>query len=228
MHKSTEMIEIIATGLGKLLEKVVFIGGATTPLYIDDPAAPEIRPTEDVDCVIEITTRTNYYALEENLRKLGFKNVIFGQNEVPICRWKFHDVVVDIMPTEGKILGFTNRWYHEGIANAIQIKLPSKIKISIFTAPYFIASKLEAFYSRGKDDFRFSPDIEDIISILVGRSQLKEEILSAPNSVREYLKKQFEKLSNNENFQESLFVHIGSNSEAKKRIDRLMELMKSI
>jgi hypothetical protein len=37
----------VATRLGSLLDKVVFLGGATTSLLITDPAAPEIRGTLD-------------------------------------------------------------------------------------------------------------------------------------------------------------------------------------
>ncbi|MEO5971264.1 MAG: hypothetical protein ABIQ95_15160 [Bdellovibrionia bacterium] len=44
-NKSVEMIEIIAQGLGDLVSQVIFVGGATIGLYIDDAAAPEVRPT---------------------------------------------------------------------------------------------------------------------------------------------------------------------------------------
>ena len=38
-HKNIQMLETIAAALGDLLTEVVFVGGATTALYIDDPAA---------------------------------------------------------------------------------------------------------------------------------------------------------------------------------------------
>ena len=37
--------------------RVVFVGGAAVTLWITDPAAPPVRPTNDVD-VVEATTRT--------------------------------------------------------------------------------------------------------------------------------------------------------------------------
>src|SRR5262245_61361668 len=110
------MIEIVADGLSEMLDEVVFIGGATTGIYIDDPASPEPRPTNDVDCVVEVTTRTQYYALEEKLRKLGFTHS--QEPKAPICRWIYRSTIVDIMPIDSKILGFTNRWYEEGIKAA--------------------------------------------------------------------------------------------------------------
>ena len=44
-----EMIRQVATSLGPLREKVVFLGGAATGFHITDTAASQIRPTKDVD-----------------------------------------------------------------------------------------------------------------------------------------------------------------------------------
>lgn len=53
-----EMLQTIAKGLGKLKDEVAFVGGAVAELYASDPAASEIRPTQDVDCVIELSSKT--------------------------------------------------------------------------------------------------------------------------------------------------------------------------
>lgn len=82
--KNIEMLAEIAKGLGPLREKVVFVGGSTVALYLTDPAAPGIRPTEDVDCVIELVTRAEYYKLEEQLRELGFQHA--AKDNAPVCR----------------------------------------------------------------------------------------------------------------------------------------------
>ena len=37
----------IAQALGDLNQSVVFVGGAVISLYTDDPAADEVRPTQD-------------------------------------------------------------------------------------------------------------------------------------------------------------------------------------
>ena len=52
------MLQIVANGLAELKDDMVFIGGAVAQLYADDPAASDIRPTLDVDCVIELSSRT--------------------------------------------------------------------------------------------------------------------------------------------------------------------------
>ena len=54
------MLELVAQGLKNLREEVVFVGGTTTAFYIDDPAAPDARPTNDVDCIVELASTGDF------------------------------------------------------------------------------------------------------------------------------------------------------------------------
>lgn len=65
------MVEIVAQGLDHLLKDIVFIGGTAMSFYVDDPASASPRPTEDVDCLVEISSFRDYYQLERQLRTLG-------------------------------------------------------------------------------------------------------------------------------------------------------------
>ncbi len=91
--ENIEMIKAVAEKLVPLIEKVAFLGGATTGLLITDPAAAEIRPTLDVDIIVEIISRTEYYKLEDTLRSLGFKQSM--KKEDPICRWLTGNIKLD-------------------------------------------------------------------------------------------------------------------------------------
>lgn len=51
-----EVIRKIAFALGEMNEQVVFVGGATIGLYINDPAAEDVRPTQDVDISFAIAS----------------------------------------------------------------------------------------------------------------------------------------------------------------------------
>ena len=95
-------IELVARGFGELLDRMTFVGGATTALYIDDPGAPDVRPTQDVDCAVQVASYAEFAKLEVELRTLGFLHHPGG----PICRWLWRDTVVDVMPTDEAILGF--------------------------------------------------------------------------------------------------------------------------
>ena len=46
-------IKAVCNALGKLAEEVVFVGGATAALYADRPVG-EVRPTDDVDILVEL------------------------------------------------------------------------------------------------------------------------------------------------------------------------------
>lgn len=91
------MLQTVAKGLGELKDEMVFVGGAVAELYADNPTASEIRPTIDVDCVIEISSRPQFVRMEEKLRTKGFKNDT--SKGAPICRWIYEDIKVDVMPT---------------------------------------------------------------------------------------------------------------------------------
>ena len=43
------VIKQVARALGDLNNRVVYVGGAVVSLYIDDPAAADVRPTDDID-----------------------------------------------------------------------------------------------------------------------------------------------------------------------------------
>jgi hypothetical protein len=96
-----EMVRHVAECLGPLLRDVVFLGGAATALFITDEAAPEVRPTKDVDVIVETLTRSDYYIVEEKLRSLGFTQPM--EEDSPICRWVIQGVNIDVMPTDEKI-----------------------------------------------------------------------------------------------------------------------------
>ncbi len=55
------MLQTVANGLGELKAEMVFVGGAVAELYADNPAASEIRPTIDVDCVLRLVQDFNLH-----------------------------------------------------------------------------------------------------------------------------------------------------------------------
>ena len=83
-HINVTRIKAVNNANGELRNKVVFVGGATVSLYADS-ASEEIRPTEDIDIVIEIWARKDYIEIDEKLRKLGFIN---EQESGIICRYR--------------------------------------------------------------------------------------------------------------------------------------------
>ncbi len=181
-------IKAVHRALERLAKEVVFVGGATVSLYATSLAAEETRPTLDVDIVVELAHYGDYAALETQLRTLGFKN---DQASGIICRYLIENLVVDVMPTESGILGFANRWYKTGFESAMPYEIDERTTVRIFTPPYFLASKMEAFKSRGNNDGRSSSDFEDLIYLLNNRDAIWQECTEAPEEVRNYLQETF-------------------------------------
>jgi len=61
-----EMLQTVANGLGGLKDDMVFVGGVVAELYTSNPVLSEIRPTLDVDCVIELRSKTAHIKLEDD------------------------------------------------------------------------------------------------------------------------------------------------------------------
>ena len=64
------LFESVVRLLVPVLDELVFVGGCTTGLFITDPAAGDIRPTKDVDAIVDVTSYAKYTALAERLRAL--------------------------------------------------------------------------------------------------------------------------------------------------------------
>ena len=183
------MLEEVAQALGEeLRSQVAFVGGCTTVLLITDEYTQEsIRGTDDVDLVIQLSSTGEWYRLEERLKSKGFKNT--GQDTVT-CRLRLGALKVDFMPTDEKVLGFSNAWFVGGLANAINHQLPNGTWIKVFAAPWFLAAKLQAYQGRGHGDVLMSNDIEDIVALLDGREELLEETKPAPAALRRFVSEQ--------------------------------------
>src|SRR4051794_27257718 len=69
---SVLLLEAAAAALGDLLLEVVFVGGATVDLWITDPGAPPVRPTKDVDVVVEVASRSAFYDFEASSERTAF------------------------------------------------------------------------------------------------------------------------------------------------------------
>jgi len=206
------MLQQVALGLGDLREDMVFVGGAVTELYADDPAASDIRPTIDVDCVVELGTQKAYYELEKDLRKRKFANDI--TQGAPICRWIYDGIIVDIMPIDSDILGFGNQWYKAGVDRKIVRNLPDGTSIYVFSVEYFLATKFEALIGRGGKDLRLSHDFEDIVYVLDNCIKIEEIILiSEDNELLNYFKEVFGKLILNSNIEESVHCVLPLNTD---------------
>jgi len=221
------LLEIVAERLGDdLREELVFVGGAVAGLLITDPAMPSIRSTEDVDLVCRAVALTDYHRVETALRARGFSQDM--RPEAPICRWQVGSVIVDVMPSLEKILGFANRWYPLALETACPLALPSGRPIRLISAPVFLATKLEAFDGRGKGDFLFSHDLGDLLAIVDGRADLLKECRSSPGELQTYLGGRFRTLLATPAFVEALAGHLPGDMASQERLPDLHATLRQL
>jgi hypothetical protein len=219
-------VELIANALGPLRDRLVFVGGCAAGLLLTDSAAAPARVTYDVDLVAQVAALAGYHRLEKDFVRLGFVRDLSA--DAPICRWRYNNLEVDLMPTETSILGFANRWYPLVVETAESLMLPSGNMIRLITAPAFLATKFEAFANRGKGDLLGSHDLEDIINVMDGRPELVEEIANMPTELRRYIETNCAALLEAPNFIDVLPGLIFPDESLVERVSMLVGRIKLI
>jgi len=149
-NPNLDLLTAAALSLTPLLDELVFVGGCMTGLLVTDQAAGPVRTTKDVDAIVEATSYAKYQHIARSLRTLGFAED--RREGAPLCRWVKAQVILDVMPLDTTILGFSNRWYSAALGSSANIPLRSDLHIRAITAPYFVATKLEAFRGHGQDN----------------------------------------------------------------------------
>ena len=164
--------------------------------------------------------------MSEKLRAHGFKEDT--SEDAPICRWVCNTIILDVMPTDSQILGFGNEWYKPATENAVLIQLPSGKQIRMVSAPYFLITKLEAFEGRGCGDYMLSHDIEDIIAVLDGRTEIVDEVKVSDQALAEELSKRFQSLLKETRFIDAVSGHMPTDETSQARVPHIIKTIKAI
>ncbi len=219
------LLQLAAQRLGNLNENVVYLGGCATALYINDPSALDVRATLDVDCIIDVISLVEYHKFENQLVQKGFKK---SMEDNVICRFHCDEIILDVMPTDQKILGFGNPWYKKALQHAVNHEIADNLIIKSISAPYFLATKFEAFKTRGNNDLWSSHDYEDIISVIAGRINLVEEVVIASPELREHLKEEFRRLLQNDQFEPTLPGHVNDGPATMQNVQVVINRINQI
>lgn len=215
--------------LGDLADELVFVGGCATGLLITDPAAAPIRATRDVDTIVEAASLAEYHRLAPRLRARGFSEDT--AEDAPICRWRAPGVLLDVMPTRSEIIGFANRWYPDALRHAQVVPLPLQAglrTIRLITAPYFLATKSEAFVDRGRGDYLGSHDLEDLVAVMDGRPEWIDEVRASDAALRDYLATRFEAWLADPPFLDALAGHLLEEVGNQVRVARLTAQLRAL
>jgi hypothetical protein len=159
------------------------------------------------------------------LRSLGFQEDT--SKGAPVYRWVIDGMKLDVMPIDEKILGFTNRWYQAGMDAAKELELEPGLFIRVITAPYFVATKLDAFKGRGRGDFANSHDLEDLLAVIDGREEIIKEMTHA-GEVRSFVAEQFRMLLETPAFTDALPGYLLPDVGSQMRLPILLNRLAKI
>lgn len=130
------VIKRVARALQDLNEHVIYVGGATVGLYMDDSAAEDVRPTNDVDISLSIASHGELERIREELIKKGF---IQTAEDSVICRFRYEDIRVDVMNTKAIGWAPANPWFAPGFAHRESVTIDDQI-IYILPLSYFLCT----------------------------------------------------------------------------------------
>ncbi len=224
--RNTELLAATAELLRPVLGELVFVGGAITSLLVTDVGSGAPRATVDVDAIAEITSYAEYSAFGERLRDIGFSEDT--SEGAPLCRWVQKGLILDVMPMSEDILGFSNRWYRAALSAATLHVLSPNLKVRVITAPYFLATKIEAFRGRGNGDFFTSHDLEDLIFVIDGRSTIAAEVQAETIGLRKYLAVQIKAFLAMPDFMDALPGYLFPDAASQARVGTVIRRLEEI
>ncbi|MFA6542015.1 MAG: hypothetical protein WCT99_10475 [Bacteroidota bacterium] len=218
-----QAIETVADALGEINSDAVYVGGAVIGIYVNDPGAGDVRPTKDIDIVLKIATEGELERLRQILTVKGFTQ---AADDDVVCRFRYKNILVDVMSTQAVGWAPANPWFGAGFRLAKRVTVMQK-EIRILPLAYFLATKFSSYHERGGGDPRTSHDIEDIVYILDNRRDTVEQITSSPEEVRDYLKEEFRMILRSDLFREAVRSHLFYETQ-KERFDIIIEKLENI
>lgn len=202
-------IAAVANALGAdLRARVVFIGGAVLPLLQkEDDLLGSARPTKDVDGVIATTSYSQKARIEDALRERKFRNQM---NASHMDRWLTPDgAIFDLVACGTHAGGTGNEHDMFAIETAEAVDLPPVIRHA--SAVGYLTLKCGAFRDRGTKMPLESKDLSDIVTLVATRPSIVDEVHSAPEPIREFLRTKVHAILADKRAVSSIATHLRDN-----------------
>jgi predicted nucleotidyltransferase len=221
------MLMRVVERLAPLMDRFVFLGGVVTELFITSPGASSPRQTKDVDIVVNVLNLGEYSdTLRERFVSCGL--VEDTSPGAPVCRWCLDDLIIDIMPTRGEILGFSCEWYQVAFDTAQPTMLPNGSTIRLVTPACFLATKLAAFGERGRRDPMASHDLEDIILVIDSRREILADLAAASPDLRAYVAARLSKFLARGDAEVLVAAHLMPDSDSQDRLPFVLDRIRGL
>jgi len=220
-----DLLAEVAGELDWLDPPPVFIGGSTIFLFLDAFGSDQLRPTDDVDCILrDVASAAQWALFEEELRSRGWKPDPDG----PICRYRSPSgKKVDLMPRRPEALGFAGTWYPAATEHTVLRNL-SGVAVRTPTPPLLFACKLEAWQDRGRKEPEVSEDLEDVVALLDGCSGLVEQIEVAEPDLRSWIGAAIREIDADRRLREIALAHLPIAGGRVEREERLLNRLRRL
>lgn len=172
---------------------------------------------------MEIASLGALEALREDLIARGF---VQSPEDKVVCRFRYEDVLVDVMATEQVGWAPANRWFKLGFGLAYDYEL-DELNIRLLPLPYFLATKFDAFFDRGINDLFASHDFEDIVYLLNHTSDITHQVVNSEITVKSYLMECASKIISNSAMQEAIIGNLYYEAQ-NQRFELIMSKLKKI
>jgi predicted nucleotidyltransferase len=216
-------ISVVAHALGELNERVVYVGGAAAGLYVSGSLDEDVRSTLDIDLTVEIASMYDLENLRQTLEMKGFKQ---SMHDDVMCRFRLGDLLVDVMSTIEMGWAPTNRWFAQGFSQRRWVELED-LGVYVLPIPYYVASKFDAYLSRGDNSPRTSHDFEDIVWLFDQVPEGLSEFEHAPAELTDFLAPFFELMCTDAQWREAVLVHLPYTTR-NERFDTMISKLKRL
>jgi len=226
-HPSIVRLKRVAIALGPLVEQVVFIGGAITPLLQTDPPFGEARPTKDVDAVTASATYGDVGRLHEALRAQGFRQDP-GETQ-HLHRWTSPDGDwLDLVPSGSHPGGSGQEWDRFALQSGVSVDLGDEVMVRHASAPAFLALKWAAYRDRGVTDPFASHDLEDILALVASRATMVREVAGCPERQRVFIGEGLDTLLTDPRLPDLLAGHLNNAQDPAGTAQRVLSRLEAI
>ena len=173
---SLRLVEVART-VSPLANRLVFTGGATVPLLVEQSAGR----TEDAEAPITAISYSSRDRLRPELRNLGLEPATSRRSTE--CWRTPGGQAFEITAHEDDEAKYSNPWYAYSLDCTTTAQLMPLLSIRIAGAPAFLAAGWwDAVHSDGT-----SEDLTDVVTLVHGRTVIVDEIAAAPLAVRAFL-----------------------------------------
>jgi len=206
-----ERLAKIRASLGEDVRRYTLVGGSVPALIA--PAHVGIRETHDVDLIVEAQTWHDYQQACAHLQDLGAKVVPHEH----AARMSLAGVWIDLMPTAYDAIG-NNSWYPSAFANREYHLESGWFVVSDID---FLATKVEAFRSRGAIDPLSSHDLEDIVRLLTADDALSAAVEASDRPAARYVRFELSRLAGSVHGEEQIAAHAEPDAGSQERVHDL-------